>query len=69
MGKFCEGKVVRVMMVLLCFNGANVSACFGIPSVKVAKCYVYVTYILRISYVYPTYILRKWYVIDKGKEM
>ena len=58
MCKFCEGKVVRGVMVLLCFNGANVSACFGIPSVKVAKCYVYVTYMLRISYVYVTYILR-----------
>ena len=37
MCKFCEGKVVRGVMVLLCFNGAKVSACFGIPSVKVAK--------------------------------
>ena len=37
MCKFCEGKVVRGVMVLLCFNGTNVSACFGIPSVKVAK--------------------------------
>ena len=58
MCKFCEGKVVRGVMVLACFNGAKVSACFGIPSVKVAKCYVYVTYMLRISYVYLTYILR-----------
>ena len=47
------------MMVLLCFNGTNVSACFGIPLVKVAKCYVYVTYMLRISYVYDMYILCK----------
>ena len=65
MCKFCEGKVVRGVMVLLCFNGTNVSACFGILSVKVAKCYVYVTYILRISYVYPTYVICIFYVKSK----
>ena len=65
MCKFCEGKVVRGVMVLLCFNGTNVSACFGIPSVKVAKCYVYVTFMLRISYVYPTYVICIFYVKSK----
>ena len=34
------------------------SLCHCDPSVKVAKYYVYPTYMLRISYVYVTYILR-----------